>query len=101
MPRKFSSFAKLTDHFIQFVNSFRLPFVHRTAGTNKDFAERTHNYEQRMTSAILFFLVSGANLEHFTGLNYVAVYASHCGVDVLASPKVKTIIVKFVLNALA
>src|SRR6266446_7788075 len=83
------------------MNSFRLRFVHRTAGTNKDFAERTHSYEQRMTGAIFFFLVSGANLEHFTALNYVAVYASHCRVNVLASPKVQTIIVKFVLKALA
>src|SRR5882724_7818408 len=83
------------------MNCFGLRFVHRTAGMNKDFAERTHSHEQRISCAMVFFLVSGANLEHFTPLNCVTVYARYCGMNVLASPKVITIIVKFVLLALA
>jgi len=70
-------------------------------GTNEDFAERTHSHEQRISGAIVFFFVSGANLEHFTALNCVTVYARYCGMNVLACPKVITIIVKFVLLALA
>jgi hypothetical protein len=40
------------------MNCFGLRFVHRTARTNKDFAERIHSHQQRISGAIVFFLVS-------------------------------------------
>src|SRR5882724_6910391 len=83
------------------MNCFGLRFVHCTAGTNKDFAERTHSHEQCISRAMVFFLISGANLEHFPAFNCVTVYARYCGMYVLASPKVIAIVVKFVLLALA